>query len=308
MARSAGWYWRHGVLLNDGSEKDINDVAQTGDFTETTRLVHGSTKDVTNREEILNKIKPILRTDECQICKTNNQADILSDADIEYHIFFNGGEIHYKILNAKREIAQYYYHDNKGNIHNLGKIKLKKIKDKYGGSYKDRLNDTSNVYITDIRDIKPYSKDNIVFKLVMNTNNERYYLNDVTIASLIGAIMDLSFPDFTFNGFSDSEGRSIAGSNSHKNGMNGDLRYLRKDKSGKNVHLTLASETGDPCGWKGMDEIRQNQFNDALYKYGWKSMLSWKFNSGRLLHHCIQYDDHYHHLHVQSYKPTLKEI
>lgn len=86
-------------------------------------------------------------------------------------------------------------------------------------------------------------------------------------------MLDCSFDDFTFNGFSDSEGRSIGGSKSHKNGMNGDLRYLRKDKSGQNVHLILSSATGDPCGWKGMDESRQNQFNNTLYKYGWKSML-----------------------------------
>ncbi|MBO6183154.1 MAG: hypothetical protein J6O88_00485 [Chryseobacterium sp.] len=309
MTRSAGWYWKHGVLLKNGSGNDINDVAQTGDFTETTRLVHGGTKDIKDRTNILNKIKPVLKTDECTIGKTDNKPETLSDADIEYHIYYNGGEIHYKIHNAKREIAEYFYHDIKGNIHKLGKIKLKKITDKYGGSYKDKLQDKSHVYLADIRDIKSYSKDGIVFQLAMNTGkHSRYYLNDVTIASLIGAILDLSLPDFTFNGFSDSEGRSVGGSNSHKNGMNGDLRYLRKDKSGKNVHLTLTSETGDPCGWKGMDETRQNKFNDALYKYGWKSMLSWKFDNGRLLHHSTQYDNHYHHLHVQSYKPTLKEI
>ncbi len=89
--------------------------------------------------------------------------------------------------------------------------------------------------------------------------------------------------------------------------MNGDLRYLRKDRSGKNVHLNLQSETGDPSGWKGMDEMRQNQFNDALYKYGWKSMLSWNYSNGLLLNHSSHYDDHNHHLHVQSYRPTLKK-
>lgn len=71
-------------------------------------------------------------------------------------------------------------------------------------------------------------------------------MNDVSIASLIGAMLDCGYEDFIFNGFSDEEGRS----ESHKNGMNGDLRYLRKDKTGKNVYLTLDSENGDPCGWK----------------------------------------------------------
>ena len=48
--------------------------------------------------------------------------------------------------------------------------------------------------------------------------------------------------------------------------MNGDFRYLRTDKSGNNVHLNKISAVGNPCSWKGMDEKRQNNFNDALYK------------------------------------------
>lgn len=50
MTTSAGWYWKHGVLLKDGSEKDLNPIAESGDFTEVTRLVHGTTSDVSERE------------------------------------------------------------------------------------------------------------------------------------------------------------------------------------------------------------------------------------------------------------------
>ena len=141
----------------------------------------------------------------------------------------------------------------------------------------------------------------------MSINTNRYYINDVTFAALLGAMLDCNYTDFTFNGFSNEKGQSIGGSKSHKNGMHGDLRYLRKDKSGKSVHLDLNSETGDPCGWKGMDEARQNKFNDALYKYGWKSMLSWKYNN-KTLHHAKHFENHNHHLHVQSFTPNLKEI
>lgn len=238
---------------------------------------------------------------------TSNNATIMSDADIEFHIFSTGGEIQYKIKNEKREIAAYFYHDAKGVVHDIGKQVLKKISNKYGAPYKDRIKDNF-VYLIDIRKLKNYKNGSVKYTLVMNPGTNRFFMNDVTLAAFIGAMLDCSFDDFTFNGFSDSEGRSIGGSKSHKNGMNGDLRYLRKDKSGQNVHLTLSSATGDPCGWKGMDETRQNQFNDALYKYGWKSMLSWKFDNGRLLNHCTQYDDHYHHLHVQSFTPNLKEM
>ncbi len=300
MTRSAGWYWKHGVLLKNGTEKDINIVAQTGDFTRTTELVHGSTEDVSAREAILRKIKNVLKTDDCQ------KNEILSDADYVYHIFAANGEIHYKINSPKRETAQYFYHDKNGNIHDLGKIKLKKVTNNYGENYRDKLGDNSNVFLTDIRDIKSYSNKGLIFKLAMNTASSRYYLNDVSTASLIGAVLDLSFTDITFNGFSDYLGRSVGGSNSHKNGMNGDFRYLRKDKSGSAVHLNLDSELGDPCGWRGMDEIRQNQFNNSLFKYGWKSMLSWTYANRRILNHSSHYKDHHHHLHVQSYTPKIK--
>lgn len=236
----------------------------------------------------------------------SSDTKVISDADIEFHIFSNGGEIQYKIKNEKRRIAEYFYHDEKGVMHNIGKQTLKKISNKYGTKYKDRIKGNS-VYLVDIRHLKNYNNGITKFTLKMNPKTNRFFMNDVTLAALIGAMLDCGFDDFMFNGFSDSEGRSIGGSESHKNGMNGDLRYLRKDKSGQNIHLSFSSETGDPCGWKGLDEIRQNQFNDALYKFGWKSMLSWQFN-GRLLRHCIQYDDHYHHLHVQSFRPKLKEI
>ncbi|WP_428231637.1 glycoside hydrolase family 19 protein [Flavobacterium sp.] len=301
MIRSAGWYWKHGVLLNDSSEKDINTVADFEDFAKATELVHGSVLDIKDREEILNKIKPILKTNECK----KIVAEILSDADIEYHIFFSG-IIRYKIQNEKRENASYYYHDNLGIIHNIGKYDLKKITNNYGTDYQDKLK-SSNIYLFDIRNLKNYNKGDIKFTLTMNPSTNRFFMNDITVASFIGAMLECSYKDFIFNGFSDHLGNSIGGSESHKNGMNGDLRYLRKDKSGKNVHLSLESESGDPCGWKGMDEKRQNTFNDALYKYGWKSMLSCKYN-GKMLRHSKHFIDHHHHLHLQSFSPTLKKI
>ncbi|MEG1024379.1 MAG: glycoside hydrolase family 19 protein [Flavobacterium sp.] len=301
LVRSAGWYWQHGVLLKDGSEKDINTIADLEDFKRTTELVHGGTTDVIKREEILNRIKPILKTNGCK----RNVAEILSDADIEYHVFYSG-IIRYKIKNEKRENASYYYHDNSGNVHSIGKYELKKITNRFGRDYRDKL-DSSNIYLIDIRNLKNYQKGDVKFNLKMNPGTNRFFMNDVTIASFIGAMLDCRYSDFIFNGFSDDLGNSIGGSESHKNGMNGDLRYLRKDKSGKNVHLSLVSETGDPCGWKGMDEKRQNAFNDALYKYGWKSMLSWRYN-GKMLNHSIHYIDHHHHLHVQSFNPILKNI
>lgn len=299
MTRSAGWYWKHGVLLNNGSEKDINTVAAAGNFTEATRLVHGSTGDVAAREVILNKIKTVLKTHECQESAT--------DADLEYHIQ-SSGEIQYKIKNEKRESAAYFYHDSAGTIHSLGTFKLTKVKENYGGVYVDKLGkDTANIYLIDIRTVKQtYKKDAVGFTMTVNTS--RYYMNDVTMAALYGAMIECNYDDFVFNGFSNEKGESVGGSQSHKNGMNGDLRYLRTDKAGGRTDLF---DNGESIGWKGMDETRQNTFNNALHKFGWKSMLSQNYGDRKekILDRCTNdsRNNHNDHLHIQGFAPTLTE-
>lgn len=134
-------------------------------------------------------------------------------------------------------------------------------------------------------------------------------MNDVSLASLFGAMLECGFDDYVFNGFSNEKGESVGGSKSHKNGMNGDLRYLRKDKKGGKTDLFKDDEI---LGWEGLDVDRQNKFNDALFKFGWKSMLSQYYGeeNNKLLNHCSNDSDNNHndHLHIQGFKPTIKEI
>ena len=56
------------------------------------------------------------------------------------------------------------------------------------------------------------------------------------------------------------------------------------------------------------NELIRREFNDALYKFGWKSMLSWEYDEDKLLNHCKHYKGHYNHLHVQGYKPNYKKV
>lgn len=59
--------------------------------------------------------------------------------------------------------------------------------------------------------------------------------------------------------------------------MNLDMRYLRKDELGDQIHLDMNDETGSPCGWKGLDVERQNKFVAELKRFGWSSVLGWKY-------------------------------
>jgi hypothetical protein len=222
---------------------------------------------------------------------------------IEFHVYSDGRIEEWMPKNNEQteKKVKYLYHENTNTIHEIGEFIIKTIENKYGNLYGGETVD-----LVDVRDLKNYISDTVYFRLSINT--VRYFMNTQTLGSLIGAMLVCSFNDFVFNGFSNEKGESIGGSQSHKNGFNGDFRYLRKDLSGKRVDLSISDETGDPCGWKGMAEERQNQFNDALYQFGWKKMLSWKYDDGRLLNHSQAYKGHNNHLHVQSYKPNYKKL
>lgn len=225
----------------------------------------------------------------------------------EFHVYSNGKmeewiPKHYSGNDGK--VMRYVYHEINSKEHEIGFFNVNTIMNVYG-----RLYGGETVDLIDIRELKNYLSETVYFRISINTN--RFFMNKRTFGSLIGAMLECSYNDFVFNGFSNEKGESIGRSKSHKNGQNGDFRYLRLDQSGKRMNLKSADETGDPCGWKGLDEERQNAFNEALYKFGWKSMLSYKYdNDTKLLNRCTKDSElrHHDHLHVQGYKPQFKTI
>lgn len=268
------------------------DQYNSQEFIFTVKAVDNTTKDVSD-----------LQTKKVRIDTNGMVMDINTHLSV-FRIYSDGKieENAPKITNSEvSKVAEYIYVDNNATEHKLGQFKIRTIKNIYGINYGG-----ATVDLVDIRELKSYFSDSVHFSLSLNT--ERYFMNTLTLASLLGAMLECSFNDFVFNGFSNEKGESIGGSSSHKNGYNGDLRYLRKDRSSQRMDLRKADETGDPCGWEGLDEERQNQFNNALYKFGWKSMLSWKYNDNKLLNHCIHYKGHYNHLHVQGYRPNYEKI
>ncbi|MFC4414427.1 hypothetical protein [Kaistella carnis] len=60
------------------------------------------------------------------------------------------------------------------------------------------------------------------------------------------------------------------------------------------------------------DGVRQNKWNNALFRFGWKSMLGWSYKrNGKVIypdHITKNTKNHHHHLHVQGYDPNFKEI
>lgn len=106
-----------------------------------------------------------------------------------------------------------------------------------------------------------YRNENKHYKLTINS--QRAYANEYRWASLLGGMLEVCFGDIACNGFSMPDGSPVV-SSSHLNGRNGDIRYLRKDRSGKILDLSATPHE--------LDIKRQIAWNKALYKFGWKSL------------------------------------
>jgi len=296
----------------------------SGDNTPTTQGTTSTTPDNTVTQNISNTVK----------------------ATVEYHIYHDG-KIKYKLIDETgddkeritqelknaRDKAKYIYHDSSDTEHELGTYDITATSNTYT-NYGDKLGG-DKIYLIDMGTISNYENADKTVKFSMSMNTTRPYSNDVTTASLLGAMINTGYTDFNFNGGSNDKGESPAPSTSHKNGMNLDLRYLRSDKSGGSVHLNTNAETGDPCGWKGLDVDRQNSFNDELSRFGWSDLKAWEYwdstnspntatewntwytawqtaNPGAterpILKNIGHLANHHHHIHLQGYSPTLEEI
>ena len=73
------------------------------------------------------------------------------------------------------------------------------------------------------------AESRITFK---SGNEKENYISPLALAALIGATSDVGANDAYVNHFSNADGSSPVPSHSHKNGINGDLRYFSKDHSG----------------------------------------------------------------------------
>ena len=138
---------------------------------------------------------------------------------------------------------------------------------------------------------------------VKSGSENKSFISSNALAALIGAVGTVAFSDITINQFSYSDGRSPAPSVSHKNGKNGDLRYLRTDKSGSQTDV----------GSNNFDEQREQALTNALYKFGRKDMISEKYNNKLLPHTSSARDrgigsNHSNHLHLQGFKPNIKTV
>lgn len=176
---------------------------------------------------------------------------------VTYHVYWDGGIEKYiprAIQKGYEDKYKYIYHDEKGQMYEIGFVSIKPTK-VYGAK-------SGTVNLIDLRCVQDVYRDgNKHYKLTINS--QRAYANEYRWASLLGEKLEVCFGDIACNGFCMSDGSSVI-SPSHLNGKNGDKRYLRKDRSGKILGFTATPHE--------LDIKRQIAWNEALYKFGWKSL------------------------------------
>lgn len=213
-----------------------------------------------------------------------------------YRIYQNGTIERYLSPEQKPDSARYIYVDKEGVEHDFGVFKAIEA----GRWEKIGTPGVGKVFLVDISELGSNSARKFGFEF---SGTSRKYMSMPALARLIGALMEVRFPDVVCTGFSLRDGSPGNESKSHINGQNGDFRFLRLDRSGGSLDLSERPEL--------LDEFRQSEFIHALYKFGWKQMLAWRYRlSGvdKLLPRTAHYPRHHHHLHVGRYQPDFREI
>ncbi len=180
-----------------------------------------------------------------------------------------------------------------GNLTDKHKIKSKYTSEFYGGK---------EVNLIDLRDYKSYNLNGIKFKFEMKPNENRPWIYQDTFASLLGSLIEVGYEDLFCTGFSKKDG-SPGVSMSHKNGFNGDFRYLKKDKTSNPMSLKQEKASNGISGWDDLDVSRQEKLINAFYNYGWNSFLSHKYGKNNLkkLKKTTHDEKHDDHIHLQGY-------
>ena len=205
----------------------------------------------------------IAKTNEVKKNKPAQKIDIVT-----YRIYFNGNiEKHIpKVIAAGNEYKyKYEYIPKEEKAIDLGSYKVHKTK-AFGGGKDEYVN------LINLETVPKYFKRNN-HQYHFNIDSRRSYVNEQTLASLFGAMLEVNFLDISCNGFSHKDGSSKP-SRSHINGNNGDFKYLRVDKvleCGPGTSLNISKSPDS------LDYSRQNKWNDALHKFGWKKFLGWTY-------------------------------
>ncbi|GAA5084074.1 hypothetical protein GCM10023210_03450 [Chryseobacterium ginsengisoli] len=253
-------------------------------------------------------------------CNTS-QTPINAKDVITFHIYADGKIEKHIPKNIKEEYKKKYkytYHDKDGKEHNIcivdfiiaqnwivgSKINGGKGWEKRVAGGKTRYYQKGNGEVELVKVKVPLNYNQKGVNIKIGDNTDREYINPKAFASMLGAVAECGYNDFNFNGSTSSDGTG-APSVTHVNGVSFDFRYLRKDRTGNNLHIDTEPNS--------LDILREEKFIDALIKFGYSKFYSYNIKvNGKpfILKNSTHLADHNHHLHIrrEGYNPKYKEI
>jgi hypothetical protein len=199
--------------------------------------------------------------------------------------------------------------DDKFKIHKEGRIQRIKTKDKFDQFlvYKDGDGDGDKEWVQVAQFNKnshgliamPKKFRSEDFGWDYTGRNGENYISGSAMAGVIGTLRN-SHLVISFNHWSNSDGSTPAPSKSHKNGIVGDVRPVRKDRSGGAVLVSDAQ----------FDKVANTTLITNFKLFGWNSVLSER-HKGWITPGTTHYNKtarHNNHYHLQKYKPQIELV
>ncbi|AZJ32560.1 hypothetical protein SAMN05444344_2642 [Tenacibaculum mesophilum] len=150
---------------------------------------------------------------------------------------------------------------------------------------------------------KNYTGQKLPIQFKLMSDSTRPYIHPNAFACVLGAIANVGYKDITMIGFTSKDNHGFP-STTHVNGLHGDFRYLRNDKTGASLHIN------NDEGAKELDVTRQEKMIDAFHKFGWKRFYSVYYTLNKvkkILKLSDNMPPHHHHLHTRLFTPKYKK-
>ncbi|MGO2121256.1 MULTISPECIES: hypothetical protein [unclassified Psychrobacter] len=213
-----------------------------------------------------------------------------------YHIYYNG-KIKRQNGNATG-YAEFIYYDENGGKHNLGKsayIPVSRLK--AGNVVID-----GDVYLVNQQKHESYKNGNIGYRWKIESDSKRYYLNGITLAATLGAMMSYGYEKYVGTGWSNVKGQSVAPSKTHRNGEAGDFRYLGK----KGEHVTVPVHTT----YSSFDMDANTRLVKHFKRFKFQAFYTGTKASGGVakIPGTSWAPNHHHHLHVGGHSYEVEDI
>ena len=216
----------------------------------------------------------------------------------DVHVFSDGRQL---VLKTNDDSDTFFYHDSNGKQHNIGTFKK------------------NNKGLINAPNINYNDGSGTIVKITSKKGNEsEIYISSNALGSVIGASADSGESVFITR-VSNSDGSSPGKSKSHINGKNIDIRFVGKNGARTPLNYNINSNDFNKIDMNGSTKL-----NTSLKKFGYnfigasiKTTIHSKRKNGfqtiismssQEIPGTRHLNNHYDHLHLQGYRPTVRKI